>query len=55
MEAKVKKTGKIITVFDYGPKLIPRYWSKTTGYSKDELIFPKLVFPAEKKKLKRVM
>jgi hypothetical protein len=35
--ARVKKTGKIIEVKDYGEKYNPRYWDETQGYMSDEL------------------
>jgi hypothetical protein len=48
MKAKVKATGKIINVLDYGKNFHPRYWSKTTGYEAEELEMgrPKLTTPA---------
>ena len=39
MKAKVKKTGEIVEVKDYGPKFIPRYFDNTTGYFNEELEF----------------
>lgn len=41
MKAKVKATGKIITVHDNGEKFHPRYWSKNQGYDAKELTFIK--------------
>jgi len=41
MKTKVKKTGEIIEVTDYGEKWHPRYWNDKQGYSKEELEFEK--------------
>ena len=39
MKAKVKATGKAITVQDHGEKFHPRYWDKSQGYDAKELEF----------------
>jgi hypothetical protein len=39
MNAIIKKTGASVKVVDYGEKFHPRYWTKTTGYSAEELEF----------------
>lgn len=41
VKATVKETGKNVLVKDYGEHFHPRYWSKTTGYSPNELKFKK--------------
>ena len=39
MKVKVRKTGEVIEVTDYGEKFHPRFWSDSTGYYADELEF----------------
>ena len=41
MKAKVKATGKVITVRDMGEKFHPRYWDKKNGYDAKEITFIK--------------
>ena len=36
LKVKIRKTGKVITVSDYGEKVHPRYWDKTKGYEANE-------------------
>lgn len=40
-KARIKKTGEVVEVADYGKRFCPRYWTKTTGYFKKELEFIK--------------
>jgi hypothetical protein len=58
MKAKVKSTGKVITVKDYGKKFHPRYWAYGQGYDASELEFlgkkrTKLTTPARQRPGKR--
>jgi len=39
VKATIKKTGAVVEVADYGEKMHPRYWTKTTGYFAEELEF----------------
>jgi len=39
MKAKVKATGKVVSVQDYGEKFHPRFWDNKQGYDADELDF----------------
>jgi hypothetical protein len=41
MKAKVKATGKVITVSDNGERFHPRYWGTQQGYDAEELEFLK--------------
>jgi hypothetical protein len=37
LRARVKATGDVIEVKDYGPKFIPRYWTEDYGYLTEDL------------------
>ena len=51
VKAKIKATGKVVTVTNYGAKFHPRYWDKTGhGYEAEELE----LLPQKKAKLTTV-
>lgn len=39
MRARIRSTGEVVEVMDYGEKMHPRYWGSVSGYDEYELEF----------------
>ena len=43
IETKIKASGEVKVLTDYGPKFVPRYWDENQGYMEDELVLNPLL------------